>query len=319
MSQATARQSVSFLRTRSMSAAHMVDTSPLTRVSKELQTAVDSLTKAGFFISFKGASVHTLRHDESARDWTQDGAAIALGTRLRESQPEFWPQESEFSSAVDALSDSIQRSWANVTPAPVWIRPDILTVTGAYFNIFDGARNAPSIYVIGQGLSNESRFAGQCEFYSVAQHCVLASYIVPTAKAYAALMHDMGEAILKDMPKPIKVHLHDYQAIEHIVEKGLQEHFQVPAKCADVHRADVRLLATEQRDLMPHHDDEWALIAGVEPLPFKIRPWSPRWARFRFLSRYAELRHGRKSLALQIHLLAHIYLPKFLRPAPPAL
>jgi hypothetical protein len=60
-------------------------------------------------------------------------------------------------------------------------------------------------------------------------------------------------------------------------------------------RIDLRMLATEKRDLMPNNvgDEKWALIADIEPLPFKIAPWRPSETRHRFLQRYYFLTEGK--------------------------
>lgn len=49
------------------------------------------------------------------------------------------------------------------------------------------------------------------------------------------------------------------------------------------------MLATEQRDLMPKHQDEWACIDGVVMQAEKIEPWDWQTARDIFLQRYREL------------------------------
>ena len=58
---------------------------------------------------------------------------------------------------------------------------------------------------------------------------------------------------------------------------------------------DVILLATEQRDLLPPHDDEWALLRGVEPCQDPIHPWPPESARLAFLQRYHELTRNKET------------------------
>ncbi|HQS59948.1 MAG: hypothetical protein B7Y56_03330 [Gallionellales bacterium 35-53-114] len=54
-------------------------------------------------------------------------------------------------------------------------------------------------------------------------------------------------------------------------------------------QADMILLATEQRDLMPPHDDEWVLIKGISPMAEVINPWHPEKAEREFLKRWEEL------------------------------
>lgn len=175
-------------------------------------------------------------------------------------------------------------------------RPDILTASGRYFNFIDTTDNAAIVSDIAHALSHICRFNGHTrDFYSVAQHSVLASHIVPEEDALAALFHDAAEAYIGDVARPLKQLLPDYREIEERVERDLFAKLGIPLPMPpSVKYADLVLLATEQRDLMPAHDDEWALIKGVEMLPDRICPWTPWTARTMFYDRFSELLIGQR-------------------------
>lgn len=169
----------------------------------------------------------------------------------------------------------------------------ILTHSGRPFD-FDRPDETPaSIEAIAHALSHICRFGGHTRrFYSVAEHSFHCSHIVPAAHAYAALMHDIAEAFLGDIPSPLKQMLPDYRALYSRIETALFADFEVPAPLPDeVKIADLRMLAAEKRDLMPADSRPWPVLEGIAPpAGFQITGMRPELAKARFLARYHELR-----------------------------
>jgi hypothetical protein len=174
------------------------------------------------------------------------------------------------------------------------IRPDILTHSGDYFDFINPECCEIHIEDIAHALSHICRFNGHTHtFYSVAQHSVHVSkvmeWILPEAQM-EGLLHDAAEAFIGDVTRPLKQLLQDYKAIEQRVERALFQVFGIAYPLSQsVKYADLILLATEQRDLMPTHDDQWALIKDVKPLQEHIVPWTSEQAFREFMRRYEEL------------------------------
>lgn len=175
----------------------------------------------------------------------------------------------------------------------------LLTHTGKQLDLIDPQPDMIDLIDIAHGLANECRFSGQCRYYySVAQHCVLASGIVPEEFAWEALLHDATEAYLKDIPRPLKLMLPDYRAVEAKLDAAIRETFAIPAMAsAEVKQADLVLLATEKRDLMPADKDAWPVLHGVTPLDRRITACNAGRAKSLFLQRTIEIlqRDARKS------------------------
>lgn len=168
--------------------------------------------------------------------------------------------------------------------------PTILLHSGSYFDFVAPEQCTFTIEDIAHALSNLCRFAGHCgNFYSVAQHSVHVSGIVGKEHAYAGLMHDAAEAFTGDIPKPLKMLLPEFLAIEDRVEREVFGRFNVPHPFPEaVKEADMVMLATEQRQLMRNRDD-WDYTRGRTPLAMKLPHWYPEEAEMHFLRRYKEL------------------------------
>lgn len=173
------------------------------------------------------------------------------------------------------------------TDSGVWMQ----TYSGRAFYPLDPQPAHVDMEDIAHGLSNLCRYGGQCRFfYSVAEHSVLLSYAVPPELARWALMHDASEAYLSDVIRPIKPHLHGYDAIEGRVMDAIAVRFDLfpwPMPPA-LKEYDDRILLNEQARLMGSPPMPWN-VPG-EPLSgISVTGWLPMQAKVRFLRRADEL------------------------------
>ena len=56
-----------------------------------------------------------------------------------------------------------------------------------------------------------------------------------------------------------------------------------------IHKADLIVLATERRDLMPMDTADWSCIAGITPLSRRIKPLAPEAAAAQFMDLFFKL------------------------------
>jgi len=186
------------------------------------------------------------------------------------------------------------------------VGPTIMLGSGSYFDFETPETSHLTIEDVAYGLASASRFAGQCVSsltgkrvrYSVAEHCVRMSWEVekdPEAQlgdALDALMHELGEPTCGDMTGPLKSLCPDFKAIEKRCEAAAQAQFGIRMRDPLlIKRHDLRMLATEKRDLMPAAaGHSWSWVAGHEPYDWEIlSPWEFEMAALRFIHRYRAL------------------------------
>lgn len=170
--------------------------------------------------------------------------------------------------------------------------PVIQTASGDYVSPLYPNEWTPRIDDIAHALANLCRFTGHTrKFYSVCEHSCRVADLLPPHLRLAGLLHDASEAYLGDMSRPLKHHPffgEAYRDVEQALQGRIEEVFAVTTDLPEIHHADLVLLATEKRDLMPP-GSEWKLLEAIVPLPEPIWPWSPEFAKAAFLLRYHRL------------------------------
>jgi 5'-deoxynucleotidase YfbR-like HD superfamily hydrolase len=167
----------------------------------------------------------------------------------------------------------------------------IQTFSGRKFFPLNPQIDSIIIQDIAHALSMLCRFTGHCKFfYSVAQHCVLVSYLCDTADQLYGLLHDASEAYLVDIPTPLKrtPQFEFYKKAEHHLQSMIFRKFGLTdVEPPSVKQADKLMLATEAINLLPNLHPEWKL--PCKALPVVLSPMSPTEAEQLFLDRFNEL------------------------------
>ena len=172
-------------------------------------------------------------------------------------------------------------------------------LSGGTFDLLNPEESTFTIEDIAHALSNLCRFGGQVQdFYSVAQHSVLVSYMVPREYALDGLLHDAAEAFLGDIINPVKAMLKDnYQPLEDKAHRCIAKKYSIAETIPlEVKTADQLALVAEVRDLTSPALYKVILDGGLYApglVPGTIIPVPPAHAKLRFMKRFAYLTEGR--------------------------
>jgi hypothetical protein len=176
------------------------------------------------------------------------------------------------------------------------VKPDGLTAmlmaSGFTLDLQDPDATGMPIEDIARALAYQPRWAGATRtFYSVAEHSIMVSRLVPAPLALSGLLHDSDEAITGDIVSVVKVLI----GREHLkarlepIKRSLERRFGFRGDLAAVKHADLVCMATELRDLLPPAWMEWGHLPP--PLPETIQPVGPERAYALFLERYEQVKH----------------------------
>lgn len=169
----------------------------------------------------------------------------------------------------------------------------ITTVSGKYFDLLKPEEYEYDIHEIASALSNLCRYTGHVNsFYSVAEHSVLVSRLVPDSLALCGLLHDSSEAFVGDVSSPLKKLLPEYQKIEDNIQRAISGHYNLPYPFpVEIHEADKKMYWQERQSIADNgikdrlwHQDRRA-ARKVE-----AKGMSPIHAKRMFLQRFNEIK-----------------------------
>lgn len=186
------------------------------------------------------------------------------------------------------LADNIH---GNVTTRPTGSSPWVETASGKRFQLENPDPLTVSIADITEALAKQARYNGHLPvFYSVAQHAVIVSELLPHRLAIYGLLHDAHEAYLGDIVSPVKALINrraGHNIWDRIVEPIDSAIFSAlrlpwPLSPSDrelLHHADLTAMATEVRDMKP---ESWnpPRTSAKEAASSAWRYWLPEPADF---------------------------------------
>lgn len=141
------------------------------------------------------------------------------------------------------------------------------------------------------------RYTGACrDHYSIAEHSVHVSYLVPRRFAFQGLMHDGPEYVLNDMNRPTKADLPDYQALEDLNWRVLARRFGLPYELhPSIKKMDTAICFAEKAAILNPSHLPWGDWGVTEVPKVKIECWDWRTAEKKFLERFYELTWGKSN------------------------
>lgn len=153
------------------------------------------------------------------------------------------------------------------------IEPYVETRSGKRVTFLDPKPDDIDIRDIAYSLANQCRFNGHCSaFYSVAEHSVHVSSLLPRELQLGGLLHDAAEAFVGDIPSPIKQFVPNLRDIEDSIVRVIFEKFgclDALERYNEIKQVDLQQLYTEAHYLLPSGGKHWNMWNGP-------RAWSEK-------------------------------------------
>lgn len=166
-------------------------------------------------------------------------------------------------------------------------RIDLLNPDPAQFTIHD----------ISVSLGRQCRFNGNIldQHYSVAQHSVYVSHLVPPQMALAGLLHDASEMVTGDIVSPVKRLIGPMlREIEDRIQAAVHIAFGLPMQLSTewqeaIHAADMAIVIAEKHQLLPYVTERWDIEDHFRPANIQISMMDAHTASAFFLERFWRL------------------------------
>lgn len=157
--------------------------------------------------------------------------------------------------------------------------------SGKYVDLRNPRPADVDIYDIAFSLHNQCRFTGHVDFYSVAEHSILACELAAVdgcsdGELKAILLHDAAEAYLSDVSKPLKLYLRSigvavYDELSAKWDEAIGHKFGISLKQYHgvIKNYDNAILKAEKARFWPFDTEEWEGLS-------EIKIYLPRWRNY---------------------------------------
>ena len=179
-------------------------------------------------------------------------------------------------------------------------RPSIRLQSGNHFYFDDPENSIYTLEDIDFNLCKEPRYNGSTDGwlpYSVAQHAVNVSLVVPPEFAFEALHHDDAEAFYMDVTTHLKRRLPDYKAELKRGEDAIARHWGLPLEMSEaVKLGDLQALKVEKLRLFRNYEQDEGFehirdipVSAEQEALINVSQMTTRQAYNRYIARHNEL------------------------------